>query len=63
MPAGKWPKSEAAPAGGWGPALELGAMGLEPWGEVRGALRGEDPTPDIQILCRLAGRHECAPGL
>ena len=54
-------EAEAAPPGGWGPALELGAMGLEPWGDVRGVLRGEDPTPDIQFLCGLLASMDVPP--
>jgi hypothetical protein len=48
-------ESDVAPAGGWAGATELGALGMEPWGDIQGATPGEDPTPDAKILGGLLG--------
>ncbi len=37
----------------WTPALELGAMGMAPWGDVQAGGGTVDTIPDVKILCRL----------
>jgi hypothetical protein len=53
--------AEAAPGGSWAGAMELGPVGMEPWGDIQGAAPGADPTPDVNILCRLLGELGVPP--
>ena len=66
----RWQASTAAPAGWntaaasadtWAAALELGPLGMEPWGDIEQALPGSDPIPDINILSRLLARQGVRP--
>ena len=56
---GNW-KTDAAPTAGWSAALELGPMGMAPWGNVRE--RGAtDTTLDISILSRVLAKMGVRP--
>jgi hypothetical protein len=45
-------QTNAAATNGWTPALELGAVGMAPWG-CPGLPRDTDTTPDIEPCCKL----------
>ncbi len=64
-----WQAAENAPANwqidpatttGWTPAMELGPLGMAPWGDVA-SLAAFDPIPDINILCRLLAKLGVPP--
>ena len=59
----RWEVAEtsAAAGEGWAGAMELGSVGMEPWGDIQGAAPGEDPTPDAKILCGLLGSMGVPP--
>ena len=52
---GNW-TTDAKSTEGWSAALELGALGMAPWGDIEQSLPSSDPTPDINILCRLLAK-------
>ena len=54
-------ESEAASSGSWAGAMELGAVGMEPWGDIQGAVPAADPIPDANILCRLLSQMGVTP--
>jgi hypothetical protein len=56
---GKW-TSDPAVSTGWPTAMELGAMGMAPWGNVE-MDANTDAIPDINILCRLLGKMGVPP--
>lgn len=37
----------------WAPALELGPLGMAPWGDVQSGSGAVDMIPDVNLLCRL----------
>ena len=45
--------TNATATNGWAPALDLGPLGMEPWGDVESGPAAADPTPDIRVLSRL----------
>lgn len=45
----------------WAAALELGALGMGPWGDVQDGAGAVDNIPDVNILCRLLGQLGVAP--
>jgi hypothetical protein len=45
----------------WANALELGALGMGPWGDVQDGTGPVDNIPDVKILCRLLGQLGVAP--
>lgn len=55
------PLSQADAGGSWAAALELGPLGMAPWGDVQAGAGAVDPIPDVNILCRLLGRLGVAP--
>jgi hypothetical protein len=57
---GNW-TTDAATADGWAAAMELGPLGIEPWGDIEQALASSDPTPDVNILCRLLAKRGVPP--
>ena len=57
---GKW-ESEMMATNGWTAAMELGPLGMEPWGAVESDVAGSDPIPDITILCRLLEKMGVSP--
>ncbi|MBN2506965.1 MAG: hypothetical protein JXQ71_09750 [Verrucomicrobia bacterium] len=57
---GPW-TTDAAATAGWAAALELGPLGMEPWGDVEQSLPSSDPTPDINILCRMLAQMGVPP--
>ncbi|MCL5096016.1 MAG: hypothetical protein M1608_00470, partial [Candidatus Omnitrophica bacterium] len=44
---------DATPTGGWAAALELGPLGMGPWGDVDQAMAATDIFPDTTLVCRL----------
>ena len=46
---------------GWAAAMELGPLGMAPWGDIETSLAVSDPTPDINILCRLLAKMGVRP--
>ena len=56
----QWTTDPAA-AGLWEPVMELGVLGMAPWGDVQTVSTASDPIPDVNILCRLLGRLGVAP--
>jgi hypothetical protein len=50
-----------AAADGWTAAMEIGPLGMGPWGDVGSGGDTEDPTPDIQLLCDLLRRQGVPP--
>ena len=57
---GAW-TTEAAAGEAWTTALELGPLGMEPWGDIEQAVPAADPIPDVNILCRLLARQGVPP--
>jgi hypothetical protein len=49
---GQW-NSDATGTEGWAAAMELGPMGMSPWGYPGVPSANPDPIPDIQPVCRL----------
>ena len=45
----------------WQPVRVLGPLGMEPWGHIEPAAPATDPTPDIQILCRMLAAEGVPP--
>jgi len=54
-------RTEAAAADGWAAAMELGPLGMSPWGDIATADAGADPIPDVSILCRLLEKQGVQP--
>ncbi len=57
---GAWTTDTAA-ADGWAAAMELGPLGMEPWGDIEQGTPGSDPIPDVNILCRLLNKLGVRP--
>lgn len=57
---GDW-KAGAAPASGWSAALELGPMGMAPWGNVQEGPASTDTTLDINIPSRVLANMGVPP--
>ena len=57
---GTW-QSAVSQDGAYSAARELGALGMEPWGDIEQLTAATDPIPDINILCDLLGRQGVAP--
>ncbi|MBI4658823.1 MAG: hypothetical protein HY735_08270 [Verrucomicrobia bacterium] len=57
---GNW-MAEATASSGWAPAMELGPLGMAPWGEVESSPAAFDPIPDLNILCRLLAKLGVPP--
>jgi hypothetical protein len=52
---GAW-RTGAGSSDDWTSALDLGPLGMEPWGDIEQASPATDPIPDVKVLCRwLAG--------
>lgn len=49
------------PDDSWSAALELGSLGMDPWGDVQAGPGAVDTIPDIEVLCRLLGRLGVPP--
>ncbi|HOY59024.1 MAG TPA: glycosyl hydrolase [Verrucomicrobiota bacterium] len=63
---GQWLASDKEPQTpetdtSWSAALELGSLGMGPWGDVQAGTGTVDPIPDIEILCRLLERLGVPP--
>jgi hypothetical protein len=58
--AANW-RTEPGAANGWAAAMELGPLGMAPWGDITPADEGADPIPDAGILCRLLEERGVAP--
>jgi len=43
--------SHPAAAQGWSPAMELGPLGMAPWGDVQQSLSSPDRYADVDIVC------------
>ncbi len=57
---GDW-KADAAPASGWSAALELGPMGMAPWGNVQEGSASTDTTLDISVPSRVLAKMGVPP--
>ncbi len=57
---GDW-KADTAPSPSWGAALELGPMGMAPWGDVEEGPGTTDTTPDISIPSRVLEKMGVPP--
>jgi hypothetical protein len=57
---GKW-TSDAAASEGWAAAMELGPLGMAPWGDVETGQVAADPVPDINLLGRLLTKMGVPP--
>ena len=57
---GRWTTDPSAKEG-WTAAMELGALGMEPWGDLESALASTDPIPDINVLCRFLAKQGVPP--
>jgi len=53
--------SEMSDASGWTASIELGSLGMDPWGDVESGLGASDPIPDVNILCHLLTRMNVPP--
>ena len=54
--------ADAAPAHGWSAAMELGPMGMAPWGDVEESPAAVDEIPDIAIPSRVLAADGRAAG-
>ncbi len=61
VPADWLSQTAASVAGPWSAAMELGPLGMAPWGDVTAAGTGPDPIPDAALLCRLLEQHGVPP--
>lgn len=52
---------DTAPARDWQPALELGPMGMAPWGDVQESSEAVDAIPDIAIPSRVLAEMGVLP--
>jgi hypothetical protein len=57
---GQW-NSDPAVSNEWSAAMELGAVGMAPWGYPGMSPGDTDSTPDINPLCKLLGRMGVPP--
>jgi hypothetical protein len=55
-----WEASQTE-AGDWKPAMELGPLGIKPWGDVQEGPEGVDDIPDIAIPSRLLAEMGVPP--
>ena len=58
--AANW-RTEPGAADGWAAAMELGPLGMAPWGDIATADPGADPIPDAGILCRMLEERGVPP--
>jgi hypothetical protein len=58
--AANW-RTEPGAANGWAAAMELGPLGMAPWGDITAAGEGADPIPDAAILCRMLQERGVPP--
>jgi hypothetical protein len=65
-----WEAATTAPANwttdpvraeGWAAAMDVGPLGMDPWGDVEQSLGSADPTPDINVLARLLAQMGVPP--
>jgi hypothetical protein len=57
---GGW-HTDATATAGWRPSMELGTLGMEPWGYVEQAGAGSDLYPDIEFLGQLLAERGVLP--
>jgi hypothetical protein len=57
---GQW-NSDATASEGWAAAMELGPLGMAPWGNPDMTPGNTDSIPDIESLCRLLGEMGVPP--
>lgn len=57
---GNWMIDTAA-SNDWAPAMELGPLGMAPWGDIESSISAFDPIPDINPLCRLLAKLGVPP--
>jgi hypothetical protein len=55
-----WTKATAA-IPGWSPAMELGLIGMAPWGDVQEGPEDVDEIPDIKIASQILNEMGVAP--
>ncbi|MGO9200184.1 MAG: glycosyl hydrolase [Limisphaerales bacterium] len=58
--AANW-RTEPGAANAWAAAMELGPLGMAPWGDLTAAGEGPDPIPDAGILCRMLEERGVPP--
>jgi hypothetical protein len=58
--AANW-RTEPGAANGWAEAMELGPLGMAPWGDITPAGESADPIPDAAILCRMLEERGVPP--
>ncbi|MGA2657601.1 MAG: glycosyl hydrolase [Verrucomicrobiota bacterium] len=54
-------RTEPGAANGWAAAMELGPLGMAPWGDITAAGEGADPIPDAHVLCRMLEERGVPP--
>lgn len=57
---GNW-NSALASSTDWAAAMEIGPLGMAPWGNIETSGGAADPIPDINILCRLLAKLDVKP--
>ena len=57
---GKW-QFDAAGTNGWGAAMILGPLGMEPWGSIEQTALAADLYPDIELLGQLLDEQGITP--
>lgn len=57
---GNW-TSNTVPAGEWAAAMELGSLGIEPWGDVEQTVSSPNLFPEVAMICGLLEKMGVPP--